>query len=520
MIETAAWIFLPQAAIDPTPRSSCADMSRGHDVKETSQPEIVNTLVKDRTIVRKLMLSAVMAISLVLSFNTHRASAQPGKRELGEDVNDLTQLDPDIEKYLPRWKILEADLKIKLAQYFRLSGLPVSETDSMVVTATFVTPGTGAQELLSIRVGDDPNAHLSGTAKIRSELGDALYNRILNRDYALSPIEPATPVTTSARTRIPNVLQPTNVKQFIAVSAFRQTVQLGTTGARLDNMLGNDEIGYQFWSSGQGKVILSYPIIPLDDPDLRSKGVPDILTIGLGGAYRLKVGSPDENFLDGAIQPRRLNGAIGGKAIAHIEYRLPQLNDLGFLLNAEVPFSKLQGADKVDLSDGVVTFPERSGRTDTVQAGYFLRNVAQGVLFWETWLNDYEHFFRVSVGASYQEVARGVAAAGLKPVTTTNHLFPDGVLYQGLYHPTTFQDWIFAKVEYLNQSGFPFGISAQISNQNLLIDGFIPLFPNWLFIEAKYSTPVLRDNPQPWESNSFFMISPILRFVIDNTSGS
>jgi hypothetical protein len=467
-----------------------------------------------------------MALLLVLSFDNHPAFAQPpGKRELNEDVTDLTQLDPDIEQYLPRWKILEADLKIKLAQYFRLTGVPVSEADSMVVTATFPQPGTGTQDLLSIRVGEDPAAHLSGAAKIRSELGDALYNRILNKDYALSPIEPATPVTTNARTRIPSVLQPTNAKQFVAVSAFRQAVQLGTTGARIEHLLGNDEIGYHFWSSGQGKALLSYPIIPLEDAALRAKGVPDVLTVMLGGAYRMKAGDGTDNFLSGAIQPRRLNGAIGGKAVARVEYRLPDVNDLGFGLNAEVPFSKLQATEQVDVSDGLVTFREiqanrKSGRPDTVQAAYFLRNVAQGVAFWETWLNDYEHFFRVSLGVSYQEVARGVVASGTTPVTTLNNGVADGVLYTGLSHPTEFQDWIFAKVEYLNQSGFPFGMSAQLSNRNLLIDGFIPLIPNWLFIEAKYSTPVLRTNPAPWENNAFFMISPIFRFMIDRDSGS
>lgn len=473
------------------------------------------------------MLWAVTAILLVLSLDIHHASAQtpPGRRELTEDITDLTQLDPDIEKYLPRWKILEADLKIKLAQYFRLSGYPVAETDSMLVTATFPKPGSGDQDLLSIRVGEDPNANLSGAAKIRSELGDALYNRILNRDYALTLIEPATPVTSTGRTRIPNVLQPTNAKQFIAVSAFRQAVQLGTTGARLEHVLGNDEIGYHFWSSGQGKLSLTYPIIPLEDPNLRSVGVPDILTIALGGAYRLKFGTPEDNFLNGAIQPRRLNGAIGAKATARIEYRLPQVNDLGFMIYTELPFGKMGAGEMVDLTDGLVTFPERSTdralRNDTVQAAYFLRNVAQGVLFWETWLNDYEHFFRVSVGASYQEVARGEVAAGValgNPKPIASRLIPnsgaDGVKYTNLIHPTEFQDWIYARVEYLNQSGFPFGMSAQLSNSNLLLTGFIPLIPNWLFIEAKYSTPVLRTAPQPWESNSFFMVSPIFRFMI------
>ena len=91
----------------------------------------------------------------------------------------------------------------------------------------------------------------------------------------------------------------------------------------------------------------------------------------------------------------------------------------------------------------------------------------------------------------------------------------DAVMYRDLIHPTEFEDWLYAKVDYLNQSGFPFGISAQLANRNLLVSGFIPVIKNWLFLEAKYSTPLLRDEPAPWEYRSFFMISPILRFELD-----
>jgi hypothetical protein len=91
----------------------------------------------------------------------------------------------------------------------------------------------------------------------------------------------------------------------------------------------------------------------------------------------------------------------------------------------------------------------------------------------------------------------------------------DAIVYTGLDHPTEFEDWLYAKVDYLNQSGFPFGISAQLANRNLLLSGFIPLLRNWLFIEAKYSTPILRKNPEPWEYPTFFMISPVLRFELD-----
>ncbi len=450
-------------------------------------------------------------------------SVAPTLSEIQRMIDSATTIDPDIERYLPRWKIQEADIKIKLAQYFKSEGLPVRETDSMIVTTTFAQPNR-EPEILSIRAGR--TGVLSGGERTRQQLGEGLYRRILDRAYAYSVIEPATPVTESERTRIPSVLYPTTARQFIAVSAFRQAVQLGTTGARIEHLIGNDEIGYHFWSSGQGKAMLHYPIIPLEDPDLRAVGVPDILTIDLGAAYRMKLGRAEDNFLGGIISPRLLNGSLGPKAVAHIEYRLPQVNEIGFAVHTEIPFTKSVASEMADITNGSVVWTTealRSGpRPDTIRAAYFLRTIAQGNVFWETWLNDYEHFFRISLGASYQEFSRaslayrnnnGDLARAVYPRDTARFL--EGVVYEGLVHPTEVEDWIFAKVEYLNQSGFPFGMSAQIANRNLLLSGFIPVLPNWLFLEAKFSTPILRTQAAPWEQKGFFMISPILRFKID-----
>jgi len=485
---------------------------------------------------RKPVLTAFAAVLFAFSLDSAPVAAQgtgavsqpPTLAEIQRMMDSATTTDPEIERYLPRWRINEADLKIKLATYFKVLGYPVSETDSMIVTATFPDPESGQQDILAIRAGN--SASLTGGQKIRQEVGEALYNKILDRNYAHSIIEPAIPLTEDGATRIPTVLYPSTARQFVAVSAFRQAVQLGTTGARLEHQLGTDEIGYHFWSSGQGKAMLHYPIIRLSNPDLRAAGVPDILTIMLGAAYRMTFGGPDDDFLGGAILPRKLNGNIGAKAVAHIEYRLPQANDIGFMLHSEVPFNKLEGYDQVNLSNGgVVAFTEpytvrSSGQPSSfVDAAYMLRTVAQGGVFWETWLNDYEHFFRISLGTSYQEVVRGaLATEDGKPITYADAeeridklRAATGVAYLNLIHPTEMEDWIFAKVEYLNQSGFPFGISAQLANRNLLLDGFIPLIPNWLFIQAKFSTPVLRDNPAPWEQESFFMVSPILRFKLD-----
>ncbi|HVZ38740.1 MAG TPA: hypothetical protein VHI13_05650 [Candidatus Kapabacteria bacterium] len=481
---------------------------------------------------RKLTLIAIAIVLIALSFHAVPVAAQPtgppSQQDIQKMITDASTTDPDIERYLPRWKILEADLKVKIATYFKLEGQQVSEGDSMIVTSAFPKPGSSdLPDLLSIRVG--PTAVLSGGQTIRKNLGEGLYQQILERNYAHLMIEPETPVNSKPAERIGYVMQPGSARQFVAASAFRQVVLIGSTGARLEHWIGNDEIGYHFWSSGQAKGMITYPVIPLTDVELRAKGVPDILTVQLGAAYRLKIGQSSNDFLGGAISSRLLNGSFGAKAFAHIDYRLPQVNDIGFAINAEVPFSKLE-PETANMNDGSVVYQlvgERltppTQKLTTVKEGFFLRTIAQGMFFWETWLNDYEHFFRISLGASYQEVASGMFAVkdrngNLVPLAINTPAdeakAADGIIYNGLIHPTDVQDWIYAKVEYMNQSGFPFGLSAQLANRNLLLAGYIPVIPNWLFVEAKYSTPILRDNPAPWEQRSFFMISPILRFKI------
>lgn len=475
---------------------------------------------------------------MILGGVSAEAQAQPTIAELQKDIEDLNSLDPDIEKYLPRWRILEADLKTKLTLYFRSQGIPMKPSDTITVTASF--DGSGAdQDLLKIRAGSYSGAELNGKAKIQSELGDELYQQILDRKYKFAELERATPLTEDQKERVPNVLNPTNAKQFVAVSAFRQAFQLGTSGARVEHLIGSDEIGYHFWSSGQGKVLVDYPVIRLRDPELRAQGVPDILKVQLGIGYRLKFGHEGDNELGDVIPSRLLNGALGTKAIANIEYRLPQINDLGVAVRAELPTERLADMAEVDGNPEVVWVPETEfvvSRSVPVRAAYFLRNIAQGHIFWENWFDNYEHYFRVSLGVSYQDFARGLLVyddgetqgyVGMEGDETVQFdgrtpgptPVPVGhattVKYAGLVHPTKVEDWLYLKAEYLNQSGFPFGASAQIANNNLLLTGFLPIVPNWLFLEAKYSTPLLRENPMPWEQKSFVMISPILRFKLD-----
>lgn len=145
-------------------------------------------------VLKNIFSLVIIAIVSLVSIQNKALAQTPTKDELKEDISDLTRLDPDIEKLLPRWNVLEADLKIKIAQAFKLDGVPVRETDVVTVSATFARPNA-EQQLLTIRMGENNNAIITGTQKIRGTIGEDLYQQLLSRSYALSDIEPEIPTT-------------------------------------------------------------------------------------------------------------------------------------------------------------------------------------------------------------------------------------------------------------------------------------------------------------------------------------
>jgi hypothetical protein len=82
------------------------------------------------------------------------------------------------------------------------------------------------------------------------------------------------------------------------------------------------------------------------------------------------------------------------------------------------------------------------------------------------------------------------------------------------YTPQNVLDWVYAKVEYRNETTYPFGMYAQYSNQILMAGAYVPLFGNWLYLEGKLGF-VLRDR-RPYEPDTgvYFMISPVFRILI------
>jgi hypothetical protein len=142
-----------------------------------------------------------------------------------------------------------------------------------------------------------------------------------------------------------------------------------------------------------------------------------------------------------------------------------------------------------------------------------LRGNIQFTAFYHWWMDPSqpENYFRFDFGINYWEVTELAQYTILTPTGNETYLTPDATNLR-TDKPSEFGDWVYMKVEYRNQKAYPFGLSAQYSNQIFMGRVYAPIFGTWFYLEAKYSTPLRPLNP--WESKHFFVISPVLRLTI------
>ncbi|MCS7169489.1 MAG: hypothetical protein NZ949_02575, partial [Candidatus Kapabacteria bacterium] len=312
---------------------------------------------------------------------------------------------------------------------------------------------------------------------------------------------------------------PTHVGHAISVSLFEQSLKLGRSGFWLRANLGTDPVGYPFWSSGIARVLLQRPLIQNTD-ELTQKAIPHLLDVHLGGGYRI-TGGLDREFLGGAIPVRKLNVDAGGQLIVGADFYFPFQPQAGTAFHVEIPLRSIDPSSRINpktyaiLPTGPDREPLRSTNPDwnilPDSVIPVLRSTGQWTLFYNWWLNPQRptHFFRLDAGISYAEIQE---AAFLRRADGTTSLVRDSVEGLRTYRPREFADWLYLRLEYRNQSSFPFGISLQYSNQILLGRAYVPIIGRWLYLEGKYATP-LRP-ARLFETRHFFMLSPLFRITL------
>lgn len=502
-------------------------------------------------ITRQISVLCALLIAAPAMFAQGLGSTDIGTKR-AEAVAALTTIDENLVGYFPRWKLCEPDVALKLKHVFAINERrPSDEKGEIRITAApkpIDEPGNPYEILLIQwgRFGPDANKNLVpgqipdyvtlNAQDIRTKVPELLVQILSGeadaqgytldeprRSYCFFPLETKEEPTEEEVKEMVNFFQPTSRNHAMSISAFEQALKLGQGPGQvwLYGQLGTDAIGLPFWTSGEGRIVLR--LIPIANENTRNNAaMPSLLALRLGMAYRIQAGVDGQNQLLDFVAPRKMDAGPGGKVVAGFDFNVPTMEEFGISFNAELPLKGLGINNTVSNLETYV--PYETVIFDTPEVGeyadstiYLNRASGQVALFYNWWPDrgDPSNFFRFDLGINYNEVQQA-ALLRLEPGVETYALVNDARGLE-LFHPTEALDWVYAKVEYFNQSGRPFGISAQFSNQYLMGRVFVPIIGSWLYLEAKYSTNMRSEeqiNLRPFDFNSFFMISPVIRFRI------
>ncbi len=504
------------------------------------------------------MTNRLLSILLVLAIGSlHLAAQGLGSADMrtkrADAVEALTTIDENLVSYFPRWKLCEPDLTLKLKHIFKVNELRPSDEGGVIrITAApkSIDEPDKEYDVLLIQWGSfhaDANMNMAPgqmpdyvtlnaqdiRTKIPQRLADILSGRLdgqgydhnkMVRSYCFHPLDTKQEPTQEEVREMVNFFQPTAHNHAMSISAFEQALKLGQGPSQvwLYAQLGTDAVGLPFWTSGEGRIVLR--MIPIGNENYENNSaLPSILALRLGFGYRIAAGLEGQNQLLDFIAPRKMDAGPGGKVVAGFDFNFPGMEEFGLTFNAELPLKGLGVNNEIGNLEDYVPYetiifdtPDQGAYADSTV--YLLRATGQVSLFYNWWPDkaSVNHFFRFDLGMNYNEIQQ-TALLRKDPLTPNTYALVDDAKGLELYHPVEALDWIYAKIEYFNQSGRPFGISAQYSNQILTSRVFVPLIGSWLYLEAKYSKN-LRSPEQlelrPFDFNSFFMISPVLRFSI------
>ncbi len=488
-------------------------------------------------------------------------------------INDLNTIDENIKKWFPRWRVCEPDLQMQVYNSFLYRGVPKSEIDFGLVEILAAPKADNADteyQILAITCGqttisgdqidswlpsmlisflagefhyiDPPGDDLSrGDAFFGIEEGDPY-----TREYCYTDIPVEAPLSPSSASAIIDFLHPTNKQHVFTLSAFEQTVKIGATGFWLTSTMGMDEISMPFWYTGQNAITLQRPLI--ENNFTTKDRIPYLLNIQLGGAYRTSNGINGDSDLFSWVPDRVLNSSNSGYLVLGADFHLPieGYTEAGISAHMSFPLKSVEGGD-INLGDygaynslnaqliappyhdGLDVVPVVGANGEGNAVVPMIQESGKFSAFYHWWLNEKnpENYVRMDLGFSFCNVEETglyyTHDSKIKPIETTqvyniatkDQLGNNGEkVFEGLktWKSEQVADWIYLKAEYRHQKAYPFGVSAQLSNGLFMGRVWLPLFGEWFYLEAKYSTPI--HDVRPYELENFYMISPVIRLAI------
>lgn len=354
----------------------------------------------------------------------------------------LNVIDSVYKPLYPAWLVLDDDLRERINRSFRQRHPEVSPDTDVVVIAN---PERG--QILGVSVG---STHL-GRLETPQTISDSLNRELLHGTYQRKDVDlKVEPPRT-------NVLETEPLYASLAASAFGLRMMF-SKGLGLEAVIGREELGYHFWSSG----------------DFSIRGIVYGLRLGvlLPFPYGYKTYQPSDPL---AIKPTLLVGSTGFSG----EYEYPLGNGK---VGARLSVGDLFLGTLLDkVPPGVVAYSIHS--TGQLYYAHRIR-----------WGSD---SFTFTGGIGGHQVTTNAADTVQNKATAIDRAdFTSPIL----------------RVDYARLGTRLFGGSVQLYSSILYLSGWVEIVRNFLFVDVKYYTPVGRD-PHPWEQKYFFMISPRIQIT-------
>ncbi|MBI5470787.1 MAG: hypothetical protein HY961_00435 [Ignavibacteriae bacterium] len=405
------------------------------------------------------MKKTILASALVLFFCTldftHaqidqlRSNLQTEKEELQSLERVLSLLnsgDTTYASYFPVWTVLDRNMKLSIYNAFRNRGKTFSEDDQVVIIAT-----PNMKSIADIRIGTISYGRLLATKALDPEL----HKTLLEQKYVLSNDIPAG-YRTDTRNRKRELIDNPNWVS-LNISLFGGTMKFGNDW-RLVGTVGNDELGYPFWSSGQILVMAGYK------------------SIQLGGYLPLHGGvfetNPAERPL--SLKPRLLNGSSGVAGSFEFEWDAVKINSPRFT------YGSIGGSFAVGSLDR--RRPEYL--TFDLNRLYSITTILQTYYGFNYQFDD-EKILSSRLGVTYHRVTLNRYV--------DNEIFRHGDA-EALITPLV-------SVEYRNLGADWFKLRAQYSRL-MSLGAWAEIVPQYVYAEVKYATPLFR-TPSPWEQRYY-----------------
>jgi hypothetical protein len=361
-------------------------------------------------------------------------------------VRSLNSVDSTYEAYFPTWLVLDQTLRLKAMDVFRSRGIAVSENDDVVIVAT-----PDSQDVVDIRIGESNYGRLYA----RSALDRTIKQELLRPQSYVSDERTPTGYSRSDSETRKAFARPISPDWISAsVSLFGGEIRFANDWS-LIGKVGDDVLGYPFWSSGQVWLMIRYK------------------SVALGG--RLPVHGGLDDFTLG-FRTRRLNGSTGVCGEFEIEWDAIRIDSRNFT------YGGLGG------SFAIGTLGDRRPELVTPDPNklYSIPSLLELHYSFDYQFNRSGQLLSAQVGISYHNV-------------TTSKFRELEVIRIG--EPESFVHPHIVLV-YTHQRADWFKVSGQLSRLSLL-SAWVELVPRFVFAEVKYSSVLFREH-RSWEHSSYF----------------